>query len=46
MTGKASADSDVSLVTALRDQLGLKLDRARRSMQVVVIDGVEPPTEN
>lgn len=35
-----------SLPSALREQLGLKLESARAPMRVVMIDGVEPPTEN
>jgi hypothetical protein len=40
-----SANPDLpSFVTALREQLGLKLERARGLVDVVVIDSVERPT--
>jgi uncharacterized protein (TIGR03435 family) len=35
-----------SLFTALRDQLGLRLENGRESVEVLVIDHVQPPTEN
>lgn len=40
----AAADDGVSIFTALREQLGLKLEPTRASMDVLVIDQVERPT--
>jgi uncharacterized protein (TIGR03435 family) len=42
----AVPDEGVALVTALQEQLGLKLQRERVDVDVVVIDRVERPAEN
>ena len=45
--GTANADLDrPELVTALREQLGLKLEATRAPFDVLVVDSVEKPTPN
>ena len=42
----SGADSAPSLLTALEEQLGLKLESEKGPVQVLVIDHVEQPTQN
>jgi uncharacterized protein (TIGR03435 family) len=37
-------DASVDIFTAVRQQLGLKLDTARAPMEVLVVDAVDRPT--
>ena len=39
-------DTSSALVTALEDQLGLKVQSTRALLEFVVIDGIERPTSN
>ena len=39
-------EEQAALLTALRDQLGLKLETARAPQEVIVVDAVSPPTPN
>jgi uncharacterized protein (TIGR03435 family) len=39
-------ENDLSIFTALEEQLGLKLESARRAVEVLVIDAVSKPLEN
>jgi len=41
-----TAPSDVSIFTAIEEQLGLKLEAAKASMEVLIIDRAEKPSEN
>ena len=43
---KFQMSADVAVFTAIREQLGLKLESNRTPLPVVVIDHVERPTEN
>jgi uncharacterized protein (TIGR03435 family) len=42
----APIDPGASLFTALQEQLGLKLEAARGPVDVLIIDGIEHPTED
>jgi uncharacterized protein (TIGR03435 family) len=45
-SGSASEPAGPSLFTALPEQLGLKLEPARGSVPILVIDHIEHPTQN
>jgi uncharacterized protein (TIGR03435 family) len=42
----APPENSLSVFTAVREQLGLRLDSSRTEHEVLVIDRLEPPTEN
>jgi uncharacterized protein (TIGR03435 family) len=42
----APDDAPLSVFTAVREQLGLKLDASRTERDVLAIDRLERPTEN
>lgn len=46
LNGVVADDVGVSIFTAVREQLGLKLEPTRASVEVLVIDSVERPTPN
>jgi uncharacterized protein (TIGR03435 family) len=43
---RSSEPGDISVFTAVQEQLGLKLESAKRPVKVLVIDHVEEPSEN
>jgi uncharacterized protein (TIGR03435 family) len=43
---KAQDAAAPSLVTALREQLGLRLEQQKSPVEVLVIDAIERPSEN
>lgn len=42
----AASDAGPSIFTAIQEQLGLKLESAKGPVEVLIIDGVEKPSEN
>ena len=44
--GPASDHAEASIFTAIQEQLGLRLESRRDSVDVLVIDRIEHPTEN
>ena len=42
----AAASSDAPLVTALQDQLGLKLEAVRAEVDVILVESIQRPSEN
>jgi uncharacterized protein (TIGR03435 family) len=42
----ANAPNAPSLLTAIREQLGLRLESTRAPVDVLVVDRVQPPTQN
>ena len=42
----SSTSDSPTILTAVREQLGLRLDSTREAVNVLVIDRVEPPTQN
>lgn len=43
---EAGEDAGASIITALREQLGLRLSTEKAPVDVLVIEGAEKPAEN
>lgn len=46
LTPTADADDEPSLFTALKEQLGLKLDASKGPVEIVIVDAASAPTPN
>jgi len=44
--GAAPLDSSPSILTAIQQQLGLRLESAKGSVEVIIVDHVERPSAN
>jgi uncharacterized protein (TIGR03435 family) len=45
-SGTIADPTGLSIFTAVREQLGLKLESAKAPVEILVIDHVEQPSEN
>jgi uncharacterized protein (TIGR03435 family) len=44
--GEGALDLQGMIITAIQEELGLKLESRKFELQVMVIDHIEPPSEN
>jgi uncharacterized protein (TIGR03435 family) len=45
-TDGGAIDAGVSVFTVLQEQLGLRVEEGRGPVEVLVVDGIQRPTEN